>query len=203
VRDSDPSQGLQVFDDEEEEGKPLLRIPNTGLILLTAERGSPPIITADLEETAAPLDVGAHHDLFPKHHIDLSDQTLLRRPLSTEELAELRKVAHTRIVRPRPWMFLYMAYLLLGISAGIFQPRTDGSVIRSIAYSAFFVLTAYGLVTAFAGMRRFRKDIAERCVVRIEGDEGSVEVLPHTGYVWSVNGEPSMDRKVGVSARKI
>lgn len=168
------------------------RIAESGeAIGLNGARLDPPVPTDETDVAPLQYPVAEFPALVPEFAIDAP--ALERRSLSRAELAELRRLAPGKdALRRHGCVVGFALYTLAGL---VFQRFDDEPVaFRALVYAARTLLLVYLGWQVFQASReqaKLRRDLTEGAVIRTAQEGKDVELLPHLGMAWTVDGQPA------------
>lgn len=180
-------------------------LPRSGLIFLLDGIRTNHESYADITEAVAPPESASLYAIPHEWASGIAESKkeqsqFERRRLTSGELDELAQ--HLRWWRPHSWAVLgFAAIFVMFLIAGVLN-YVDGDPKRAndqsifsillVAGTSFFLLRSY--VRGKRASNRLSHDHASAWVVVVEPKDGSQdrqEVLPISGAVWTINGQPS------------
>ena len=149
-----------------------------------------------------PSDQEAYPRPIEEFELDMREE-VARRTLSEEEKAELRGHYRRTMARLIPAGFILLYFITLAfIRAGI--PEAQQPPPSYYALGGLAALSLFAIATTLTGASAMRRDIVAGIVVMLDIDAGheeaserhkvSVETLPLSGKVWSIDGHPAQWR---------
>jgi hypothetical protein len=181
----------------------IARIPETGLLLREPEGlFSRVVVTQVSSATPRPVEQ-ALRGLYPEPAGFDGGMSETHRFLSPVEVRDLNGVALRLAARPKLWTVLLAAYVIFGFWAESRHPVSAGMVVELGFLTLIGLISIAGFYVGFKQYILFKKDITTGFVVRTEIGHRAVELLPNSKYVWTVEGEPSLDRRIGKGYRKL
>lgn len=177
----------------------LVRIPGTGLILNTLDVKQSKLLTVPSVAAVGPPQPPAAGMLPPRVEL-VSDEVLRQRSLSAAELDDLR-AATKRLSGIAWWQWPLFAYITFGVYATLAQPRTAWSLSHAAVLCVLEVLFLIYGRAQLSLRRQLKADFRAGIVLQVVDGPDSLELLPHSQYIWTHNGQPSFDRRVGLGPR--
>jgi hypothetical protein len=175
--------------------KPLVQVPETGLILNTLTPSSSKLMVAEAAFAAPPRIAPITANASPKQ-VDLVDgQVVTKRALTSYELSDLEQITK-RLTQVRWWSYLLVLYSVIAFIP-LFGPHRETAVFRAALFGAYDVLLITRISQRLTLRKKLKADIKDGAVIQSETRGFPFEFLPSSKIVWTRNGEPVDHRKIG------
>jgi len=177
----------------------VIRIPETGLILNVLRSGSTKLLTAD-ESFVAERPIDSPIAALLPGRVELkSDFAFSSRALTAEELRDVNRMMdlYTKV---KWWQYAIFAYFTAGLVLSLFPHTKSVGYVRIVFYAAYDVFFVFDAFRRLRLRSRFKSDCKAGIVLKVEH---GLEVLPSTGYAWTVDGLPSKDRRTSGEVRQV